>query len=189
MKRLFPSLPINATLGSIYQAFPEKLSPLCEYESLVMRGDSDLSVAERELIAAYVSGLNACAYCHGAHIVFAKAYGIEVETIEALMRDRETAPVDDKLKPVLAYVEKLTLTPSKITEADAQAIYAKGWSEAALFDAIQVCGVFNLVNRFIEGTGVASTGYDPRAADNTTLERYRSNTFYTDFGRQNGLDV
>ncbi|MFC3615011.1 carboxymuconolactone decarboxylase family protein [Lutimaribacter marinistellae] len=189
MKRLFPSLPDNATLGSVYRAFPDKLAPLCAYESLVMRGESDLSVADRELIAAYVSGLNACAYCHGAHIVFAKAYGIEVETIEALMEDRDTAPVREELKPILAYVEKLTASPSRMMEADAQAVYAAGWSEGALFDAIQVCGVFNLVNRFIEGTGVQSPGNDPRDADEATLERCRSDTFYTDFGRQHGLDV
>lgn len=189
MKRIFPSLPDNATLGSVYQAFPEKLAPLCAYESLVMRGQSALSVADRELIAAYVSGLNACAYCHGAHSVFAKAYGIEVETIEALMEDRETAPVREDLKPILAYVEKLTISPSRMTETDAEAVYAAGWSEGALFDAIQVCGVFNLVNRFIEGTGVQSPGNDPREADEATLERCRSDTFYTDFGRQNGLEV
>ncbi|MXU66234.1 carboxymuconolactone decarboxylase family protein [Oceanomicrobium pacificus] len=189
MTHLFPSLPKTATLGSVYQAFSDKLGPLCAYESLVMRGESDLSMAERELIAAYVSGLNACSYCHGAHTVFARAYGIDVETIEALMADRDTAPVREELKPVLAYVEKLTVSPARMTEADAQAVYAAGWSEAALFDAIQVCGVFNLVNRFIEGTGVQSPGTEPRDADEATLDRCRSDTFYTDFGRQNGLDV
>ena len=189
MKRLFPSLPDNATLGSVYQAFPKKLAPLCAYESLVMRGESDLSIADRELIAAYVSGLNACAYCHGAHIVFAKAYGIEVETIEALMEDRDTAPVREDLKPVLAYVEKLTVSPSRMTEADAQAVYAAGWSEGALFDAIQVCGVFNLVNRLVEGTGISRVGRDPSEVDEETLAEFRSETFYTDFGRANGLDV
>lgn len=189
VKRLFPSLPESATLGDVYRAFPEKLSPLCAYESLVMRGESDLSVAERELIAAYVSGLNACSYCHDAHTVFAKAYGIDVDTIEALMEDRDTAPVDANLKPILAYVERLTLTPSRMTEADAHAVYDAGWSETALFDAIQVCGVFNLVNRFMEGTGVPPRGTDPRDADEQSLARCRSATFYTDFGRQNGLDV
>ena len=156
MKRLFPSLPDNASLGSLFQAFPENLAHWCEYESRVMRGESELSVGERELIAAYVSGLNACAYCHGAHTVFARAYGISVETLEALMQDRDSAPVDPKLKPVLAYVERLTLSPSRMTEADANAVYEAGWSESALFDAIQVCGVFNLVNRLIEGTGVVA---------------------------------
>ncbi|WP_255431655.1 carboxymuconolactone decarboxylase family protein [Ruegeria sp. THAF57] len=56
--------------------FPGKLSLWCQYESLVMRGESELSASERELIAAYVSGLNACSYCHEAHTVFARAYGI-----------------------------------------------------------------------------------------------------------------
>lgn len=189
MKRLFPSLPDNASLGDVIRAFPEKLSPWCQYESLVMRGKSDLSVAERELIAAYVSGLNACSYCHDAHTVFARAYGIEVEIVEALMRDRDTAPIDPKIKPLLAYVETLTLNPSRMTEADAEAVYSAGWSEQALFDAIQVCAVFNLVNRLIEGTGITAAGRAPRDASDDTLSRYRSDTFYTDFGRENGLKV
>lgn len=189
MKRMFPSLPENATLGDVFGAFPDKLAPWCAYESMVMRGDSALSMGERELIAAYVSGLNACAYCHGAHTVFARAYGIDVDTINALMADRESAPVDDTLKPILAYVEKLTLTPSRMTEADAEAVYDAGWSETALFDASQVCGVFNLVNRLIEGTGVVASGADPREASEETLARCRSDTFYTDFGRANGVKV
>ena len=189
MKNLFPSLPENATLGDVFSAFPEKLAPWCEYESQVMRGASDLSVAERELIAAYVSGLNACMYCHGAHTVFAKAYGVDVQAIEALLEDRESAPVDAKLKPVLAYVEKLTISPSRMTEADANAVYEAGWSEGALFDAIQVCGVFNLVNRIVEGTGIVEIGRDPDSLDENNLAELRSDTFYTDFGRANGLKV
>lgn len=189
MKRLFPSLPEDATLGSIYRAFPDKLAPLCEYESRVMRGESDLTVAQRELLAAYVSGLNACAYCHGAHTIFAKAYGVDVETTEALMEDLDGAPVDQSLKPMLAYVRKLTLTPSRMTESDANDVYNAGWSESALFDAIQVCGVFNLVNRFLEGTGISEYHLDPKNVDDATLERFRNETGYIDFGRANGLDV
>ncbi|MBT8457939.1 MAG: peroxidase-related enzyme, partial [Alphaproteobacteria bacterium] len=131
--------------------FPEKLAPWCEYESLVMRGESELSASERELIAAYVSGLNACSYCHEAHTVFARAYGIGPTVIEALMDDPSSAPVDRRMKPVLAYVAKLTLKPSRMTEGDSQVVYEAGWSERVLFDAIQVCGVFNLANRLIEG--------------------------------------
>ena len=100
MKRLFPSLPHDATLGTVFRSFPEKLAPWCEYESLVMRGNSDLSASERELIAAYVSGLNACSYCHDAHTVFARAYGIDPKLIEALMVDLVTAPIDVRLKPI-----------------------------------------------------------------------------------------
>ena len=189
MKKLFPSLPPDATLGSVFQLFPEKLGPLCAYESLVMRGESELSASERELIAAYVSGLNACSYCHDAHTVFAHAYGIDPTVIEALMDDPASAPVDSRMKPILAYMAKLTLTPSLMTEMDAQAIYDAGWSERALFDAIQVCGVFNLVNRLIEGTGISSVARNADILDEQTITRLTSGSFYTDFAKANGVDV
>ncbi|WP_425080919.1 carboxymuconolactone decarboxylase family protein [Ruegeria arenilitoris] len=73
-----------------------------------MRGESKLSASERELIAAYVSGLNACSYCHDAHTVFARAYGIDPKLVKALMEDLHSAPVDQRFKPILAYVKKLT---------------------------------------------------------------------------------
>ena len=146
MKSLIPSLPEGARLGDVYRRFPDKLDPLAEYQNRVMRCDSELAVAERELIAAYVSGLNACAFCHGAHAVHARAFGIEVSTIDALMADPQTAPVDPRLRPLLAYVLRLTL---RRTEADAEAVYRAGWSEEALFDAIQVCGPFNMMNRML----------------------------------------
>jgi AhpD family alkylhydroperoxidase len=44
-----------------------------------LRGPSPFTVAERELIAAYVSGLNACGYCHGIHRVTADAFGVAGE--------------------------------------------------------------------------------------------------------------
>lgn len=154
-----------------------------------MRGESELSASERELIAAYVSGLNACSYCHDAHTVFAHAYGIDPTVIEALVDDPGSAPVDPQLKPVLAYVAKLTLSPSRMTELDAQAVYEAGWSEHALFDAIQVCGVFNLINRIIEGTGITSVSRNTEKLDEQTRAQFTSKSFYTDFARANGLDV
>jgi hypothetical protein len=58
-----------------------------------------------------------------------------------------------------------------------------------LFDAIQVCGVFNLVNRLIEGTGVSNVTREPGPPGEQSRERLTSKSFYTDFGRANGLDV
>ncbi|HCP82751.1 MAG TPA: peroxidase [Octadecabacter sp.] len=187
MKRLFPSLSDDATLGSVYRAFPAKLAPLAEYQNRVMRGESHLSIAERELIAAYVSGVNACAFCHGAHTVHAKAFGIAISTIEAMMDGLEAAPIDEKLKPILTYTGKLTRTPAQMTEADAKAVYEVGWSEAALFDAIQVCGLFNLMNRMLEGTGITDYHLDPNNVGEDVLDALRNEKCYSDFGKANGL--
>ncbi len=186
MKRLIPSLPENPVLGDVFKAFPEGVAPLLEFHDILLRGPSDLSVAERELIAAYVSGLNACAFCFGAHTFIARAYGIPPDTIDALLADPATAEIDDKLRPILTYVAKLTKTPSMMTEADAKAVYEAGWSEEALFTAVKTCALFNFMNRIVEGSGVAAYPIDPAQATEDQLTARKSGS-YTDFGRSLGI--
>ena len=69
------------------------------------------------------------------------------------MANLGTAPVEENFKALLRYVEKLTYTPSAMTQEDADAVFAAGWSEKALSDAICVCAHFNMVNRLVEGHG------------------------------------
>jgi uncharacterized peroxidase-related enzyme len=128
--------------------------PLLEFHLALLRGDSPFSVKERELMAAYVSSINACRYCYGAHSSVAKLYGVPEQLMVDLVTDLSAADVDDKLKPVFAYIRKLTLTPAQMTQADADAVFAAGWSEQALYDAVQVCCLYNFMNRFVEGLGL-----------------------------------
>jgi uncharacterized peroxidase-related enzyme len=154
------SLPEDAALLNVFQAYPRTARPLIDYHELVMRGPSPFSVAERELIAAYVSGVNACRYCAGVHTATAEAFGVAAGLLDAALADLDTAPVDERLKPVLRYVEKLTRSPARMTEADAEAVFAAGWDERALHDAVLVCALFNFMNRIVDGLGVrAENGY------------------------------
>ncbi len=100
-------------------------------------------------------------------MVAARAYGIEADVFEGLMADLETSAVDDKLKPLLAYVGKLTRTPALMTQADVDRVYAAGWEEQALFDAVSVCALFNFMNRIVEGSGIKS---NPLEADQAELD-------------------
>ncbi len=186
MKQLFPSLPDAPELADVFRQYKDTVRPLLEFHDILMRDkESELSVGVRELIAAYVSGLNACQYCFGAHAFAARAMGIEVEVIEALLADRDSAPVEDRIKPILAYAEKLTRTPSMLTQADAQAVYDAGWSEAALYDAVQVTALYNFMNRIVEGTGVAPYPLDPKSVSADALAQRRERS-YMDFGRAIG---
>ena len=161
-----PSLPEDARVMDVLKAYPESSAPLIDYQRVVLRGPSPLGPGERELIAAYVSGLNACHYCHGVHGAVAAKFGIAEGVLAALLADVETAPVRDELKPVFHYVRKLTETPNRMTRADADAVYAAGWEEKALFDAISVCALFNLMNRLVEGAGLnGDDAYFAAAAD------------------------
>jgi uncharacterized peroxidase-related enzyme len=160
-----PSLPPDAVLLDVFRAYPQTARPLLDYHQALLRGPSPLTEAERELIAAYVSALNACRYCHGVHQATAQAFGIGEGTLAALLRDIDGAPVADRMKPLLRYAGKLTLTPAKITPPDAQAVLAAGWDEQALNDAVAVCALFNMMNRLVEGLGItAGEGYFGTAA-------------------------
>jgi uncharacterized protein YciW len=66
----------------------------------------------------------------------------------------------DRLAPVLAYIKKLTETPSRMTRADAEAVYAAGWSERSLFQAVAVCALFSFFSRFVDGTGIHADAAD-----------------------------
>lgn len=152
----FPSLPANATTREVFDAHPDVYANFMYVSQGIMRGDSPLSAGERELIGAYVSALNSCGYCYGGHRAAAEAFGVAPEIIDGLVANVATAPVDPKLRPLFAYVQKLTLRPSRLTQADADAVFAAGWDEAALHSAVAVCAMFNFMNRLVEGHGIAA---------------------------------
>ena len=79
-----PTLGDHPHLADVFRSFPDGVPALLEYHDVVLRGPSPLSVAERELIAAYVSGLNQCAFCNGSHRIIAEAAGVQPEVFDAL---------------------------------------------------------------------------------------------------------
>lgn len=150
------SLPDDAVLMDVFKLYPETSRPLLDYHEVVMRGPSPFSVAERELIAAYVSGVNACDYCHGVHTVAAEACGIAEGLVPAAVVDLDAAPVTEKMRPVLRFAEKLTRAPATVTRADAEEVFTAGWGQDALHSAVMVCALFNFMNRMVEGHGITA---------------------------------
>jgi hypothetical protein len=51
---------------------------------------------------------------------------------------------------MLAFLEKLTLTPDEITPADAAPLRAAGLADEAIADAIHVCAMFNVYDRLAD---------------------------------------
>ncbi|MCH7696319.1 MAG: peroxidase-related enzyme [Proteobacteria bacterium] len=137
----------------IFSWSPEASSCIDEWHEIVMRGESPLTVAERELITAYTSRLNGCALCSGVHSLVAEQFGIENGAIDAIIDDIDSAPVDDKIRPLLRFAKKLTQQPVKMTQADADAVFAAGWSEQALHDAINIICMANFMNRIVLAHG------------------------------------
>lgn len=150
----FLSLPVDAGVRHILRLNPAAGRALIEFHEAVLRTDSQLRARDKELIAAYVSGLNDCKYCYGVHAETAAAFGIDAAVFEELLADVDTARIDARLKPILRFARQLTVEPSKATQAQADAVFEAGWTERDLHDAVLTVGLFNLMNRLLEGHGV-----------------------------------
>ena len=168
------SLPPEAGLLQVFQAFPKAARPLLEYHEILLRGESAFSPAERELIAAYVSALNKCDYCRAVHSQTAVALGIDANAISEILSGSGLEHVDHRMRPVLAFVRKLTLSPGAVTAADADEIFAASWDDRALHDAAAICSLFNLMNRLVNGLGVeAPEAYTKLAAERLAKGGYK----------------
>jgi uncharacterized peroxidase-related enzyme len=167
------SLPQQPVMRDLYRAYPASCRPLGELTEAAMRGPSPFTQGQRELIAAYVSGLNACTYCHGTHTGVAAACGIPPDLVTALLADVDAAPIEAKMKPILRYAKKLTQSPARMGEADAAAIYDAGWSDDALYGTVLVTALFNFYNRLVDGVGLAlPEGYVAEAAQRLSTRGY-----------------
>ena len=150
----FPQMP-DPDLHALFRRFHQRgILPLLEYHDAVLRADSELTIAERELIATYVSSINGCHYCFCAHRDHARAWGIDEGAFGDVEIDLAHPGIPPRMLPVLAFARKLTLEPSAVTMADAQGIHDAGFSEEGLFDILSVTSLYNFMNRMLEGAGI-----------------------------------
>src|SRR5687767_8445162 len=90
-------------IRSLFAFRPEVAQPLSVLADVLLHADNSLSRGERELIAAYVSSLNDCEFCHRSHAAVASCHlGDEGSTVTAVVRDAHSAPVSPKMKALLA---------------------------------------------------------------------------------------
>ena len=124
--------------------------PFFELAQAVMRGPSPWTIGERELFAAFVSARNRCQFCATTHQAVASAV-LDPSITAAVLTDWRTAGVDDRVGATLDLLEKLTLTPDEVGLLDVRAVLDAGVSPDAIRDAIEVCALFNTINRVADG--------------------------------------
>jgi uncharacterized peroxidase-related enzyme len=111
-----------------------------------MRGPSSWSVSERELMAAMVANWNTCPFCIGAHRAIA-VKGMDPAVADATLADHRTAPIGDRLRAALTFLETMTKNPDALKSADARRALAAGLSVDDLKDAAAVGATFAIITR------------------------------------------
>jgi uncharacterized peroxidase-related enzyme len=123
-----------------------------EFTHEAMRGPSAWSVGDRELMAAYVSKVNACAFCVGAHTATARQAYQDGPRVAAVLADLESAPVEELLRATLRMLGKLT-AEGKLSAEDMREVLAAGVSPQQIEDALAVCAAFNTTGRLADAFG------------------------------------
>ncbi len=149
----FSFLKPTDAMANILFADLERFQPYLEFANQVMRGPSELSEKDRELMVSYVAALNACDFCYSAHSATAAKFGADAGIVEALMAD-DYSVLDEKLRPAFSLVRKLTKEPHKVVKADIDAITQAGWTEKTAQDVICVTAFMNCSNRIVSGHGI-----------------------------------
>ena len=122
-------------------------TPMGAWTQATMRGPSEWTIAERELMAAMVAKWNSSAFCIGAHGAVA-AKTMERPLLNAVLADFRSAPISEALKGALAFLEVMTLRPTELSKEHARAALGANVTAGALKDAIAVGAVFNIIARY-----------------------------------------
>ena len=139
-------------IRSLVMFRPETGKPLYDLAQVLLRGESPLSEADRELIAAYVSYRNDCMFCMESHAAAARClYGDQENTVDDVLKDMQRSNVSDKLKSLLHIAGKVQILGREVTPEDIEAARKLGADDREIHDTVLIAASFSMYNRYVDG--------------------------------------
>lgn len=144
-----------AEVHKIQSLRPESIVKHIDLYMEIMFSKSELSRAEREMIAVVTSVSNNCQYCQIHHSEALNNYWKDEERIVYLRSNYSKALLSERELALCRFAEKLTLKPDDFKEPEyVSKLKEIGLSDPAILDATLVVAYFNFVNRIVLGLGV-----------------------------------
>ena len=75
------------------------------------------------------------------------------EWVAAVLENWRTAPVNEKLRRTLGFLEKLTVSPSEVSPEDIESVRSVGVSDKAIEEVIHICFLFSVMDRLADAFG------------------------------------
>lgn len=126
---------------------------LAHYEDL-MRGESGLSVIEREMIAIVVSDLNDCHYCLTSHSAYLRTLSGDPTLPDRLRQNPNTAAPNARVRAILGFAAKVTRDAHGCTPEDLDRLREVGLTNEEIFDTVETTAMFNFTNRLTSALGM-----------------------------------
>jgi len=154
-----------ADVHTIQSLHPESIAKHIDLYLEIMFSKSELSRAEREMMAVVVSAANGCEYCQVHHAEALLNYWHDENKVALLRKDYTKVELKEKELLLCDFARTLTLNPASLKEIDStESLRKSGFSDNAILDATLVIAYFNFVNRIVLSLGVeletdSGTGY------------------------------
>jgi uncharacterized peroxidase-related enzyme len=139
---------------------PETAGPLGALADALLHAPGTLTRGERELIAAHVSNLNDCRYCHDSHAAIAACHLQDESLVASVVSDPDRAPVSAKLKALLSVAARVQQGGRAVRPEDIDRARRAGATDVEIHDSVLIAAAFCMFNRYVDGLGT-STPVDP----------------------------
>jgi len=131
----------------------ETAAPICELTDLLLCGESTLNRSERELIAAHVSRLNDCTFCHSAHAAI--TCRLDAGGEEPASNNIDSLELSDKMRSLLNIASKVQRGGNHVTQNEIDVAKEKGATDKEIHDTVLIAALFCLYNRYVDGLATA----------------------------------
>ncbi len=155
-----PHIPVSDDLPGIRGLLAFKPASGVTVTQLIeqlLRGDSPLSPADRERIAAHVSQLNECEFC-------ARSHAATIPHLDAQVTPDGSVGATPRLNALLDLAGEVTRGGRYVTSATLARARAAGASDEDIHDTVLIAAAFCMLNRYVDGLG-AITPTDDAAYD------------------------
>jgi uncharacterized peroxidase-related enzyme len=146
-----------AEVHTIQSLRPESIVKHMDLYLEIMFAHSELSRAQREMMAVVVSVANGCSYCKSHHTQALNHYWKDTVRIASLVKDYTTIGLSEKDLALCRFASHLTKSPEEHDQCNYTcSLRDQGFSDHAILDATLVISYFNFVNRIVLALGVES---------------------------------
>ncbi|MEP7196973.1 MAG: carboxymuconolactone decarboxylase family protein [Saprospiraceae bacterium] len=150
-----PHIELQENIPGIKSLFlfrPDTGQALYELAQVILREESPLSIAERELIAAFVSRQNECIFCTNSHAASARVlYESEEGLVDFALNDYQNSTLSDKMKSLLKISECVAKDARTVSNEIIEEARKNGAQDREIHDTVLIAASFCMFNRYVDG--------------------------------------
>ena len=133
---------------------PDELRAFVAYHDALMKRDSGLSKADREMIVIATSAENSCLYCIISHGAILRIYSKHPTLSDQIAANYRKADLTDRQKAMLDFAVKICNRSAEVGDEDFAELHAHGFSDEDIWDIGAITALFALSNRMANLTSM-----------------------------------